>query len=55
MAKKADFDIYTAGPGSPSKSRARFKTVVDPTMPKISGKFNPDDLIPKDQDNYFLM
>jgi|TARA_B110000285_G_scaffold232219_2_gene302760 hypothetical protein len=24
-------------------------------MPKLSGKFNPDDLIPADHDNYILM
>lgn len=45
--KKEDFDIYTKGPGSPSKSSKRFKSYVDPVAPKMSGKFEDTDLLPE--------
>ena len=40
-----DFDIYTKGPSSPSKRTRRFKPVVDPVAPRLSGKFDEDDLV----------
>ena len=55
MSLKEDFDIYTKGPGSPSKKTNRFKTFIDPSAPKLSGKYNPDDLIPNEMDQSILL
>lgn len=40
-----EFDIYTKGPSSPSKLTKRFKPVVDPVAPRLSGKFEEEDLV----------
>lgn len=42
---KEDFDLYTKGFGSPSKSSKRCKPRPDPTAPSLSGKYNPDELL----------
>ena len=43
--KPVDFDIFTKGPGSPSKLSKRFKPVVDPVAPRLSGKFDAEELV----------
>ena len=49
-ARAADFDIYTKGPGSPSKLSKRFKPHHDPVGPTTSGKYDADELMPADYD-----
>lgn len=51
---KEDFDIFTKGPGSPSKMTKRFKAFVDPSGPQYTGKFNAEDLVPPGQDEDFV-
>jgi hypothetical protein len=46
--KKDDFDLYTKGHGSPSKLSRRYKTFADPTAPTFSGRYNEDELLPRD-------
>ena len=43
QAKPLDFDLYTKGPGSPSKKKDRFRT-HDPVAASYSGKWNAGDL-----------
>jgi len=51
---KEDFDLYTKGAGSPSKSSKRCKARVDPTAPSLSGKYNTDDLLAPGMNNSML-
>jgi hypothetical protein len=53
--KPEDFDIYTKGLDSPSKMTKRFRVDGDPTIAKLSGKYNGDDLIPSEQDQAILL
>jgi len=53
--KPEDFDIYTKGLDSPSKMTKRFKTNGDPTVSRLSGKYNNEDLIPNEQDQAIIL
>ena len=45
--KAEDFDIWTKGPASPSKLTKRYRPNVDPTAPRVSGKYFDEDLLPE--------
>lgn len=49
-----EFDIYTKGPSSPSKLKKRFRPVVDPVAPRLSGKFEDEDLLGPSYDEDIL-
>ena len=49
-ARADDFDIWTKGPGSPSKLSKRFKPHHDPVGVTRSGKYDASDLMPADYD-----
>lgn len=53
--KPEDFDIYTKGIDSPSKMTKRFRNTGDPTIAKLSGKYNNEDLIPSEKDQAILL
>ena len=44
--KKEGFDLYTKMRGSPSKHAKRTAPRPDPIMAQLSGKYNPEDLMP---------
>ena len=43
--QKEDFDLYTKGAGSPSKSAKRCAGKPDPTLPHLSGRYNEEYLL----------
>jgi hypothetical protein len=53
--KPEDFDIFTKGTDSPSKMTKRYRNQGDPTIAKMSGKYNNEDLIPADEDTGILL
>jgi len=54
LGQQEQFDLYTKDRGSPSKNTKRFRTVIDPSAARYSGKFDAEDLVSPEHDAELL-